>query len=813
MPSAPILHRAMENNAMRELTDTQRKHLLIGICAVCIPLLLLSSLLWGKTEDAPAAQLRISEVMNRNRSVYADDDGAHHDWVEIQNIGEYTVSLDGFSVTDDAEQPDKYVFENVVLKPQECVTVHLTGDKKESRFLYAPFGLASSGDTVYLCNGESVIDSLTVGESPENISYGRKDGKEVWFAIPTPGTANDGICAATLKELKSASYTGVMISEVCAVSESTETDWVELHNTSTVPLSLLGYRLTETPEEEGFVFGDITLEVGGYYALSCDADLPEEIAPCAPFSIGRFGNTLYLYTPDGVLCDRFETGKQRQNTTSGRVGDIHSPRVYFDTPTKNAENGTAYAGYAVTPVIQQIGGYVESGTTVTISVPDGCQVYYTLSGSAPTDKSLPYTAGQAITVTKTAVLRAVAYGDGVLPSDIATQTYLTAEKHDLPIVSVSGDYADLFGANGVFTKFNNETLRALVHTEYFTKDGVKEIAFDSLLKISGGLSRYNPQKAFTLKLNQTTGVSSLNYKFFEDSTVNTFSDLLLRPSGSDWSKAKLRDEFVATAIKNTEDMLIQSARPVALYINGSYHGLYYLREKRNEDLITAYTGIPEEHVQLAEMPAVFEWGAQMDPDMEDLIKYARTHNLAEQEHYDYVMSQINATSLIRYFAIQTYFGNGDMINNVACYRDARGGKWNWILFDMDWACTSYYVNHQFIEQLYTGSGQNTFQSYYYPLITALFKNEDFSHAFVKEYKRLMDTTLSSDRLIPILDKLADSIRTEIPRQQARFGAPSSARFEQQVTYMQNFLKNRKTTITRQLKSVFSLSDEEWNALS
>ncbi len=797
---------------MKELTQKQRRHLLIGICAVGIPLLLLTSLLWGNPKDTPAAGLRISEVMNHNRSVYADDDGNYHDWVEIQNTGGYTVSLDGFSVTDDPERPDKYVFENVILKPQECVTVHLTGEKGESRVLYAPFGLDSSGDTVYLCDGESVLDQLTIGESPENVSYGRHDGDDVWFAVPTPGEPNGGICAATVAELNTVSYTGIMISEACAVSASAETDWVELHNTTDKPLSLDGYRLTEAPEDEGYRFPNVTVEAGGYYTVACDSELPEGISPCAPFSLDRFGDTLYLYTPNGVLCDSFETGKQQTGITSGRVGDDRSVRVYFDAPTKNAENGTGYLGYAPAPVIQQVGGYVEAGTAVTITVPQGCRVYYTLNGSVPTATASAYTAGQTVSITESTVLRAVAMRDGYLPSDVVTQTFLTTDRHELPVVSVSGDHAALFGANGTFTNYKNKALTALVHMEYFTEDGTKEIAFDSILKISGGASRVNPQKAFSLKLNQTVGVSSVTYPFFEDSTVDTFSDLLLRPSGSDWNGAKLRDEFAATALKNTEDLIIQSARPVALYINGAYYGLYYLREKRNEAFVSSYTGIPEEYVQVAQMPSVFESGANMDPDMAELIRYAQTNDLTEPVHYEHVVSQINVTSLIRYFAIQTYLGNGDMINNVACYRDTRGGKWNWIIFDMDWACTSFYSNHEFIRQLYDGTGQNAVQNYYYPLMTALFKNEDFSKQFVREYKRLMDTTLSADRLIPILDELADTIRSEIPRQQAQFEAPTTARFEQQVTYMRTFLNNRKTTMIRQLKDVFSLSDEDWDTL-
>ncbi len=798
---------------MKELTETQKKHLLLGLCGAGIPLLLLSSLLWGRPEQGPTAQLRISEVMNHNRSVYANEAGDYYDWVEVQNIGSYAVSLDGLSLTDDPEQPTKYTFKDTVLKPNECIAVYLTGNKKESRPLHASFGLSSSGDTVYLYDDDTQLDSLTIGESPENISYGLHDTETVWFASPTPGSPNGGISAASPEALWDACYTGVLINEVCAVSDAENTDWVELFNTTDAPISLWGYRLTESPETEGFRFGDVVIPAGGYYTLRCDKALPEGDSPCAPFSLNRFGDTLYLYTPTNVLCDRFETGKQRLGVTSGRMNGDRSARAYFSTPTKAAANHTPFTGYAAQPVIQAVGGYKEQNSAVTITVPHGCKVYYTLNGSTPTTASRSYTSGQTITLSKTCVLRAIAYRDNYLPSDVATQTYFTDDKHEIPVLSVSGNYAELFGPNGTFTRYNNKDLQAIVHAEYFTKDGVKEIEFDSILRIAGGLSRYNVQKAFSLKLNQTIGESSVTYPFFEDTTRTTFGDLLLRPSGSDWSNAKLRDELCATALKNTETFVVQSASPVAVYINGDYRGLYYLREKRNEEFISDYTGIPEERVQLVKIPARYEWNTPLDPDMAALIRYAQTHDLTKAEHYEYVMSQINAESLMRYIIAQTYFGNGDMINNIACYRDTQGGKWNWLIFDMDWACSSYYINHEFLKQLYEGTGKNTFQNYYFPLMTALLQNETFAQEFIKLYAEMMDTTLSAERLVPLLNRMADAIRPEIPRQQKRYGAPSPARFEQQVSYIEQYLKNRKATMTRQLKSVFSLTDAQWESLT
>ena len=90
-------------------------------------------------------------------------------------------------------------------------------------------------------------------------------------------------------------------------------------------------------------------------------------------------------------------------------------------------------------------------------------------------------------------------------------------------------------------------------------------------------------------------------------------------------------------------------------------------------------------------------------------------------------------------------------------------------------------------------------------MTALLKNEEFRNEFIDLYVKMMDTDLSAERLLPFLDTLSARIRTEIPRQALRFGAPTTARFEQQVAYIRSFLTNRKQTMLRQLETTFSVS--------
>lgn len=802
------------------MTQLKRAFIPLVISCTAILALLIGSLLLGPVNpDAlPLNHLEISEVMVENTATLPDENGDFFSWAEITNHSNLAIDLSTLSLTDDPDRYDRYRFPDSVLKAGESVIVFFAGNAAEDKPYHAPFSLKDGKESLYLFSSpRKVVSSLSIPESPSDRSYGYRNGEAVWFAVSTPGQPNSSIYSPTLLGLDDAMFGGVLINEVCTVSRASDTtypcDWIELYNTTDATIDLSGYRLTEDPHTEGFIFGDVSLKPHEYLVIYCDKDnIAVTDVLHARFSLNRNGDDLYLITPDGVTTDSFSTGKQRYGISSGRLDNDRKTRGFFEIPTPNAANSTALSGYAPAPVIDRIGGYVEKGDTVTITVPDGCRVYYTVNGSVPTESSTAYSAGETISLTKSTVLRAIAYRDGYLASDVVTHTYLTADKHDIPVLSVSTAPQSLFGTNGAWTNYKNETLQPTVHTEYFTRDGVKELEFDSIFRIAGGWSRSNVQKGFSLNLNQTVGESEISYDFFKDSDVTTFHNLLLRPSGSDWQNAKLRDEFVAQALKNTDGQLIQSAQPVALYINGNYYGLYYLREKRNEDFIASYTDIPAENVQLVQHPALDDRITKLDPDLQELITYAKKNDLKKDEHYQYVMSQIDATSLMQYFAYQTFFGNGDCINNIACYRDKDGGKWRWIVFDTDWACTSYYANRNFIQQLYTGTAYATYQNYHYPLFTALLKNTEFRQEFLKTYARLLQTTLSKERLLPLLNTLASEIESEIPRQYAKFGAPSVARWTQQIKYIRSFIEKRETVIVAQLKSTFSLTSEEWDAV-
>ena len=71
------------------------------------------------------------------------------------------------------------------------------------------------------------------------------------------------------------------------------------------------------------------------------------------------------------------------------------------------------------PVISGTTPFAES-TKATIAAREGCDIYYTTDGSAPTDDSTPYEG--EITITATTTVKAIAY-KGELYSEVASKTF------------------------------------------------------------------------------------------------------------------------------------------------------------------------------------------------------------------------------------------------------------------------------------------------------------------------------------------------------------------------------------------------------
>ncbi len=146
-------------------------------------------------------QLRINELMAANKSVLADACGSFDDWIEIYNAGDSAVCLNGYSLSDDAENLQKFKFKSrgkqrLVVPPQGYLLIWCDEDQLEGP-THANFRLAAAGEFLALSGPEgAVIDSVYFDAQTADRSYGRSaDGAGEWGFLqkPTPCNANLGM--------------------------------------------------------------------------------------------------------------------------------------------------------------------------------------------------------------------------------------------------------------------------------------------------------------------------------------------------------------------------------------------------------------------------------------------------------------------------------------------------------------------------------------------------------------------------------------------------------------------------------------------
>lgn len=94
----------------------------------------------------------ITEFLAINGTDFVDEDGESSDWIEIQNMGENSVDLEGWYLTDDAADLEKWSFPEATLGTGDFLVVFASGkDRQEAGAeLHTNFKLSSGGEYLAL---------------------------------------------------------------------------------------------------------------------------------------------------------------------------------------------------------------------------------------------------------------------------------------------------------------------------------------------------------------------------------------------------------------------------------------------------------------------------------------------------------------------------------------------------------------------------------------------------------------------------------------------------------------------------------------
>lgn len=132
---------------------------------------------------ASAADVIISEFLASNISGIQDEDGGNSDWIELTNVSGNSVDLEGWSLTDDPGEPNRWVLPSVTLDPGEELLIFASGKDRSiaGSELHTDFKLSASGE--YLALRES--DGTTVA-SEFSPAYPQQY-PDVSYGVGTPG--------------------------------------------------------------------------------------------------------------------------------------------------------------------------------------------------------------------------------------------------------------------------------------------------------------------------------------------------------------------------------------------------------------------------------------------------------------------------------------------------------------------------------------------------------------------------------------------------------------------------------------------------
>lgn len=756
--------------------------------------------------------LVVNEIMASNHTGIMSENDSLYDWIEIKNVSKQSVNLHDYALatvekkkqdegdTTKVLKTNKWKMPEKAIAPGEIILVFASNrDIKDGNELHTDFKIAKKDGSVQILSKEGTImseakyDKLASDQCYRRMNDGTYE--KSYQQSPTNENSTEGYINF-LQTVAEQRTSPVLIWEAHLRKNKYQKEWVELKNVSDKEVSLKDYALAVKPYgKKASRLGDVKLAPGEIRAIECGKEFVDikGSKSLALVKDGEFMDGICAHTaPYGVSMGRME----------GKKGFY-----YFLNMTKGAENrGNGYKCIADAPVFDlKPGVYGKETLTLSLTAPQPPQgererrVHYTTDGSWPTEGS-PILK-DSIRIDRTTVIRAFAEGDSVsLRSRVSTFTYFVGEEHTLPVVNISVNSADLFDpTHGIYMDGPNkgteypymtanywQKVWKRAHVEFYDVDGKGSFSEDCGLSIFGGFSRTLSKKSFKLKMNDVYDSDGVEYDVFREGERRRLNSLVLRSGSQDMSDVMVRDEFFTSLMKqNSPSLLVQAYRPVALYINAEYFGLYYIREKINKDFVADHlSALPSYAVgalgathlpSQAPQPSTPASGCGSNDSVNvimslvyneegpkehylSMLNYARNNDLREKRHYEYMRNLVDLNGLIDEKIGQIYSGNTD-VGNIRYVRSTGEGsdkRWYFVFYDIDlsWITdkpASFYLRGN----ADGGVGMHNV------LIDRLLMNADFRGLFLERLSMHLHKTLKPENAAKVFDELTNEIRPEM----------------------------------------------------
>ena len=823
-----------------------------------IPFIILILLL---TYSISNAQVVINEGSNKNYSSIPDEDGQYPDWIELYNAGTDTVSLSGYSLTDDIADTTKWVFANVSIGPGEFKVVFCSGKDRKPvtsfrQVLYTgPFNPVTGWNkheltTPFYWDGVSnillnICSYSNVGYTTNSVfNQTDKSYPATVFAV------QDGspyICGAQYG-FRSERRPNIKFNDIAIDTgnvQNSPTDypapygnwyWAARHQMlfraselsdaglSAGDITSLAFDVVSTDPNTIYEYLDMHMKLVSRAEMTTLFETVDTNSYLhTNFKVSSSGETIFLFSPSRTLESSLFVHCDAPDNSTGLFPDASGNTTIFQTATAASSNNFSdtFSGYLLKPVFSVAPGLYTSTVYVEITDPnpDNSSIHYTMDGNDPTPESPMYT-GEPIPIYYSSVLKAMAFGDGILPSPVTVSSYLLGVNHVTPVLSVVTDHANLYGTTGIFDNWPFDWEKA-AYVEYF--DTAQALIFSQRagMQIDGGLggSRAQPQHSFRIELDHSVlGDGPIEYPLIPNRPQRTkYSEIYLRNGSNQFLTFPYKDASQVEMMAGETNNYYSAWRPVSVYINGNYFGLYELREKLNEEYFEIHEDASASTIDL--LSQSFWYGGTLravegsvDPFYDDYEAF-NALDPVDPDFWDLADQYFDLTWYTDYIIAESWMSNIDWPgNNIKIYRsDKTNKRWRFCVIDLELSLqpngwTDCYGDH--INYMLTQDPANPYINIWLKGI----QNQRFRQYFINRFADVMNTSYRTDRLLSVEESMFTQTVQEMPREYGRWGDPNNitqqmSDFNNRHHEFQFQLSERTTQVRNHIQANFGLNGQ------
>jgi hypothetical protein len=782
----------------------------------CVALLLIFPILSN-------AQLVINEGSNRNYQTLPDEDEEFKDWIELYNAGTDTVHLNGYSLTDNPNLPQKWMFPDLSIAPGAYKPIFCSGKDRRplsgfthvvtssnynpttgwnTHIFTTPFYWDGSSNVLintcsYSSVGYTVNSQFLLNTTPFNSSrFVVQDGSDAACSSSNGSTSN-------LRPNMRLNSTTIGV----GTQQNSPTDypapygnwyWGARHQFLILASELsaagmtagminsLSFEVANTDPNMVYDYIDVSMKLVSVNSLNGVLEpLNPEAYQHTNFTIDPSGETVRLFDNNQIQISTLLVDCINLDESKGLSPDAGPNFVRFDPPTPIAtnNNSTIFYGHLSAPVFSAAPGIYPGNLSVTMSHSNGptAQIRYTLNGNEPTPTSSLYT-GTPVSISSNTVVKARVFDTGILPSPVEVSSYLIGVDHTTPILSITTPPSNLYGPTGIFDNWWQDWQRN-AHLDYFTEDNQLLFSQHTGMQVDGGWggSRSHPQHSFRLELdNGVLGEGPIYDTIIPNRPDRTkYSTFYLRNGSNQFNVLPYKDAVQVECMAGATNNYHSAWRPVTVYINGEYNGLYELREKFDDEYFEVHDGADPDSLDMLSLSAWYNFalraviGSPVDTFQSN---YALFNALDPtlSTYWDAADQYFDQTYYVDYIIGESWMGNVDWPgNNIKIMRsNATGNRYRFCTIDLELAMapnswTTCYDDH--ISYLLGQSPDNPYINVWLQGM----QNNRFHDYFINRFADVMNTAYLPERILTLEDSFFSQVSPEMPYQFARWGDPNA----------------------------------------